>query len=80
MNHNRIMKILFQDTGSRIRVLSNSKANPTLLVVPITALVVTKTVNTLMCKDPLSSLLKMEAVGLISSGMVPQMAKNCHSI
>ena len=61
-------------------MLSNSKANPTLLVVPITVPVVTKIVNTLMSKDPLSSLLKMEAVVLISSGMVLPMAKNCHSI
>ena len=78
--HTTKMTTLFQDTGSRIRVLSNSKANPTLLVVPITVPVVTKIVNTLMSKDPLSSLLKMEAVVLISSGMVLPMAKNCHSI
>ena len=74
------MKMLFQDTGLRILVLSNFKVNPTLLVVHITVLVVTKTVNTLTSKDPLSNLLKMEAVVLISFGMVLPMAKNCHSI
>ena len=61
-------------------MLSNSKVNPTLLEVHITVLVVTKTVNTLTSKDQLSSLQKMEAVVLISSGMVLPMDKNYHSI
>ena len=74
------MKMFFKDTGLRILVLSNSKVNPTLLAVHITVLVVTKTVNTLTSKDLLSNLLKMEAVVLISFGMVLPMAKNCHSI